>query len=192
MIARLFSYSNTPIDALLDSLVDGVEGEQHVSIFMPFNDCLPKQLLGNDNLAVGDCLTAGKLTVHILPFLTLENYDQLLWASDINFVRGEESWVRAIWAAKPFIWQPYLQTDNAHLVKLNAFLKLFYENHPMNQTITALHQSWSVNEFYEDFWQSYLLNLPVVAEQTKQQSAALMQQQDLVPKLLAFCDNLTK
>lgn len=188
----LFSYSNTPIDALLDSLVDGVEGEQHVSIFMPFNDCLPKQLLGNDNLAVGDCLTAGKLTVHILPFLTLENYDQLLWASDINFVRGEESWVRAIWAAKPFIWQPYLQTDNAHLVKLNAFLKLFYENHPMNQTITALHQSWSVNEFYEDFWQSYLLNLPVVAEQTKQQSAALMQQQDLVPKLLAFCDNLTK
>ncbi|MFW5432533.1 MAG: elongation factor P maturation arginine rhamnosyltransferase EarP [Methylophilaceae bacterium] len=185
----LFSYSNTPIDALLDALVNG---KRHVSIFMPFNDCLPKQLLGNDNLAVGDCLKVGKLTLHILPFLTLDNYDKLLWACDVNFVRGEESWVRALWAAKPFIWQPYLQTDNAHLVKLNAFLKIFYDHLALDQTIAALHQAWSVEEFYDAIWDAYLANLAEITEHTQQQSSALIQQEALVPKLMAFCANLAK
>jgi hypothetical protein len=29
------------------------------------------------------------------------DYDRLLWACDLNFVRGEDSWVRAQWAGKP-------------------------------------------------------------------------------------------
>ena len=185
----LFSYSNTPIDALLDSLV---ESKKHVSLFMPFNDCLPNQLLGNDNLAVGDCLTTEKVTIYILPFLTLKDYDKLLWTCDINFVRGEESWVRALWAAKPFIWQPYSQTDNAHLVKLNAFLKKFYDYLALDQAIAALHQAWSVEEFYDTIWQEYLSNLTEIADHTQQQSDVLMQQEALVPKLVAFCDNLIK
>ena len=185
----LFSYSNTPIDALLDTLV---EGERPVSMFMPFNDCLPTRLLGNENLAVGDCLTAGQLTLHILPFLTLDDYDKLLWACDINFVRGEESWVRALWAAKPFIWQPYLQTDNAHLVKLNAFLKTFYDDHALNQTITALHQSWSVEEFYDAIWQAYSAHLPEITTHTQQQSNVLIQQEALASKLVTFCGGLVK
>jgi len=183
----LFSYKKTPIDVLLATLA---ESEQRISIFMPFNDCLPERLLGNENLAAGDYLTAGNLTVHILPFLTLEDYDKLLWACDLNFVRGEESWIRAVWAAKPFIWQPYLQVDNAHLVKLNAFLKVFYDGFAHRQATAALHQAWSVNEFYPDIWHQYLPNLSAMAQHTKQESDALLQQASLVPKLVAFCDNL--
>lgn len=185
----LFSYKTTPIDKLLDTLA---ESEQSVAVFMPFNDCLPKQLLGNANLAAGDCLRAGNLTVHILPFLTLEDYDKLLWACDLNFVRGEESWVRAVWAGQPFIWQPYLQTDNAHLVKLNAFLKTYYNNHALDQVIAALHQAWSVDEFFPNIWHEYLVRLAEIKTHTKQQSDLFLQQESLAPKLVAFCANLAK
>ena len=33
-----------------------------------------------------------------LPWLTQPDYDRLLWSADLNFVRGEDSLVRAIWA----------------------------------------------------------------------------------------------
>jgi uncharacterized repeat protein (TIGR03837 family) len=46
----------------------------------------------------------------------------MLWASDLNCVRGEDSLVRALWAGQPFIWQIYPQDDGAHHDKLQAFL----------------------------------------------------------------------
>ena len=62
------------------------------------------------------------LSISYLPLLTQADYDHLLWACDLNFVRGEDSVVRALWAGKPFIWQIYPQHDGAHLAKLQAFL----------------------------------------------------------------------
>jgi uncharacterized repeat protein (TIGR03837 family) len=59
-----------------------------------------------------------------LPWLTQAGYDRLLWASDLNFVRGEDSWVRAHWAGRPFVWQAYPQDDGAHAAKIDAFLAL--------------------------------------------------------------------
>ena len=59
---------------------------------------------------------------HALPHLDQRGFDELLWASDLNFVRGEDSLVRALWAGKPFVWQIYPQHDDAHHAKLEAFL----------------------------------------------------------------------
>ncbi|WHZ12101.1 MAG: hypothetical protein OJF60_002542 [Burkholderiaceae bacterium] len=64
----------------------------------------------------------GALALHFLPALTQRDYDHLLWACDLNFVRGEDSLVRALWAGKPFVWQIYPQQDGAHGPKLDAFL----------------------------------------------------------------------
>ena len=50
------------------------------------------------------------------------DFDRLLWSSDFNLVRGEDSLVRAIWAGAPFVWQLYVQDDGAHGAKLDAFL----------------------------------------------------------------------
>jgi hypothetical protein len=44
--------------------------------------------------------------------------------ADLNFVRGEDSIVRAVWAGKPLIWQIYPQTEGTHLIKLEAWLKI--------------------------------------------------------------------
>jgi uncharacterized repeat protein (TIGR03837 family) len=49
-------------------------------------------------------------------------FDELLWACDLNFVRGEDSLVRALWAGRAFVWHIYPQDDQAHHAKLEAFL----------------------------------------------------------------------
>ena len=59
--------------------------------------------------------------------LTQGEFDIALQACDLNFARGEDSFVRAHWAAAsrwqvPFVWQPYRQDDNAHADKLNGWL----------------------------------------------------------------------
>jgi len=58
------------------------------------------------------------------PFVAQAQFDELLWGSDLNLVRGEDSLVRAIWAARPFLWQLYAQAQAAHLPKLDAWLAL--------------------------------------------------------------------
>jgi len=64
----------------------------------------------------------GALAIHWLPALAQPEFDHLLWTCDLNFVRGEDSLVRALWAGAPFVWQIYPQDDDAHHVKLDAFL----------------------------------------------------------------------
>lgn len=56
-----------------------------------------------------------------LPWLHPDDFDRLLWSADLNFVRGEDSLVRALWADQAFIWQAYAQTDDAHGPKVQAF-----------------------------------------------------------------------
>ena len=64
---------------------------------------------------------ARRLRIQALPWLTQTDYDPLLWSCDLNFVRGEDSLVRAIWARRPFVWQIYPQDDGVHATKLAAF-----------------------------------------------------------------------
>ena len=62
-----------------------------------------------------------------LPFLSQQSYDSLLCCCDFNLVRGEDSLVRAICAAKPFLWNAYLQENRYQRVKVDAFLKNFQQ-----------------------------------------------------------------
>jgi uncharacterized repeat protein (TIGR03837 family) len=71
-----------------------------------------------------EAVSGGRMRVSRIPFLPQTDFDRLLWSCDLNFVRGEDSWVRAIWAERPFMWQAYPQAESAHLPKLEAFLRL--------------------------------------------------------------------
>ena len=64
----------------------------------------------------------GQLSISYLPAVDQAQFDHLLWASDLNLVRGEDSLVRALWAGQPLVWQIYPQSDLAHHAKLYAFL----------------------------------------------------------------------
>lgn len=57
-----------------------------------------------------------------LSYTDQATFDEMLWACDLNFVRGEDSLVRALWAGQPFVWHIYPQDDLAHHAKLEAFL----------------------------------------------------------------------
>ncbi|MFV1921420.1 MAG: elongation factor P maturation arginine rhamnosyltransferase EarP [Methylotenera sp.] len=185
----LFSYQNAPVEQFLQTLA---KENRAVSVFMPISYGQSASLLGQDGLKVGDAITIGGLTLHLLPFLNQTDYDRLLWACDINFVRGEDSWIRAVWAGKPFIWQPYWQTDNAHLLKLNAFLDRFYGQPEFMKILLRIHEMWSTEQFQTEAWHEYLTNLPAIARLTQQQSNLLIQQKDLATNLVDFCANLAK
>ncbi len=94
---------------------------------------------------LGTPLARGALRAVTLPHLTQSDYDHLLWSCDLNFVRGEDSFVRAQWAAKPFVWQIYRQDDHAHAVKLAAFNALFLAGAPsaVADRVRAIHATWN-------------------------------------------------
>ena len=120
----------------------GVEasGEQLVSLFCYEPAALPDLLrhLEENVQPTRLLVTAGRATAAVqaqlrqhaparlaiswLPVLPQVDYDHLLWSCDFNFVRGEDSLVRALWAGRPFAWQIYPQQDDAHHTKLMAFL----------------------------------------------------------------------
>ena len=113
-LISLFCYESAAVSGLLDALGD-------------FG--APLRLLvteGQAKTAVQKALRARSeihsLEVSYLPTLSQTDFDQLLWACDLNFVRGEDSLVRAIWAGKPLVWHIYPQEDDAHHAKLDAFL----------------------------------------------------------------------
>jgi uncharacterized repeat protein (TIGR03837 family) len=63
------------------------------------------------------------LSIHEQASMPQPHYDELLKSCDLNFVRGEDSLVRALWAGRAFVWQIYPQNDGAHAAKLEAFLE---------------------------------------------------------------------
>ena len=92
-----------------------------------------------DIIAQGEQTPLPGVTLLRIPFLPQDEYDQLLWLCDLNFVRGEDSFVRAIWSRKPFLWQIYEQSDDIHLKKLQAWLALF----PGHEETKAMMRSWN-------------------------------------------------
>lgn len=77
--------------------------------------------------------------VHLLPKCSQPEFDEMLWASDLNLVRGEDSLVRALWAGQPFVWHIYPQDDHAHHAKLQAFLD--WLNAPAS--LRQAHAAWN-------------------------------------------------
>ena len=121
-LISLFCYEPPALEALMEQLA---------------NDATPTRLLVTPRRAAQAVLTLleeqnrlkplwnmhSQLSFSYFPLLTQRQFDELLWACDLNFVRGEDSMVRALWAGKPFVWQIYPQHDNAHHAKLEAFLE---------------------------------------------------------------------
>ena len=123
--------------------------------------------------------------VHYLPTGTQQQFDEMLWASDLNFVRGEDSLVRAIWAGKPFIWQIYPQDDNAHHAKLAAFLD--WLNAPAS--LRLAHAVWNGISAADDTLQWQAPDAAVLDAWSQCVQAArhrLLGQASLAQQLMAF------
>ena len=185
----LFCYPFAPVQQLLGVMA---QAAQPIHCYVSDSHIFAQvaHFFGLESIQAGQALVQQNLTLHVLPFLSQADYDKLLAVSDLNFVRGEDSWIRAIWAGKPFIWQPYIQDENAHMVKLNAFLDLFYANYDKKYLPCKAHEHWSAGQLPQDVFSEYVQYLPTIKSYTQQQSAQLASQPDLAAKLVVFCNNL--
>lgn len=132
--------------------------------------------------------TLGALTVRILPFVPQQDYDKLLWACDLNFVRGEDSFVRAQWAGKPFVWHIYPQDKNLHHVKLRAFLQRYS---PGLESVSAFSLAWNGAVAAPDWlalWSLLQADLPGIEQRAMDWERQMLANGDLISNLLDFVE----
>ena len=136
----LFGYENEALAGLFDAWASAA---QPVLCLVPEGRILPQagRYFGDAAPHAGGSYARGSLEVRVVPFVEQERYDELLWACDVNFVRGEDSCVRAQWAARPFVWHIYPQHDGVHMHKLRAFMELYCAGLPPDAA-QALHGLW--------------------------------------------------
>ncbi len=120
-VVSLFAYENPAIEALLAQWRDA---PTPVVLLVPEGRIsgAVARFFGVASFKAPALVERGNLRAHALPFVPQPAFDAMLWASDLNFVRGEDSFVRAQWARRPFVWHIYPQADAAHLPKLDAAL----------------------------------------------------------------------
>ena len=168
-LVSLFSYEPPALPQLLEQLSFG----NHKLLVTP----------GRSQLAVSNTLPLMRQSLEMINLYPTDqfHFDEMLWGSDLNFVRGEDSLVRALWAGQPFVWQIYPQFDNAHHAKLEAFLDWLQAPHSLRQ----FHRIWNGlepgrldigNHKTLADWQACVL----------QARKRLLSQTDLISQLLSF------
>jgi uncharacterized repeat protein (TIGR03837 family) len=138
------------------------------------------------------------------PFLPQVQYDLLLWACDVNFVRGEDSFVRAQWAARPFVWHVYPTADNAHYVKLAAFLARYTEGLERSHAaaVGGLWEAWNRRDDSPDSeairpgiaecWPAFIARREALQAHARAWCDRLAARPDLAAGLVDFADNILK
>ncbi|MGE4438071.1 elongation factor P maturation arginine rhamnosyltransferase EarP [Achromobacter sp.] len=177
----LFCYPGAPVDALARALAA---------------DTRPTLLLAPVGVAPGleaACALPGGPAVARLPFVAQPDFDRVLWCADLNFVRGEDSFVRAAWAARPLVWQIYPQAGNIHLEKLDAWLARYPAPAPAADLIRAWNQADAATAAEAALaaalepgpWQAW-------NQAARDWDAAQAARPDLAESLAVFCAELAK
>ncbi len=135
--------------------------------------------------ADGATIVSKTLSISYLPLLSQTDFDRLLWSCDMNFVRGEDSLARALWAGKPLVWHIYPQDDGAHHAKLEAFLNTL-EAPP---ALAQFHRLWNASAVSRDAHSTLpsLLQTPDLWRPAVQAlRTRLLQMDDLTTQLIRF------
>ncbi|MFJ5296997.1 elongation factor P maturation arginine rhamnosyltransferase EarP [Pseudomonas sp. NPDC088368] len=147
--------------------------------------------LGVEGLRAGALHVRDQLTIQVLPFVRQEDYDRLLWCCAFNVVRGEDSFVRAQWAGRPFIWHIYEQDDDAHWAKLDAFLELYLAglSDAAGQALTEVWRNWSAGQDMTHSWAALEKHRSELAAHAERWCLERALQDDLTTALVRFYRN---
>ncbi len=182
----LFCYDNAPVGPWLEALASAPEPVR----------CLVSP--GKPLSAVRACLSGdgpwqlGVARIEPAPFLSQADYDALLRRCAINIVRGEDSFVRAQLAGRPFVWHIYPQEDDAHLDKLTAFLDRYTAGlgTPAATAVRKLFLAWNTPvpaTTLTAAWDDFLQHLPAIDRHARQWQHHCMQLPELSARLVKFC-----
>jgi hypothetical protein len=130
LLISLFCYEPAALPLLLTELA----GTPHHLLVTP-----GRPLAAVAQALAGMPAQGPRLNWSALPYTDQNGFDEMLWACDLNFVRGEDSLVRALWAGQPFVWHIYPQEDHAHHAKLEAFLEWMQAP----ESLKRLHRVWN-------------------------------------------------
>jgi uncharacterized repeat protein (TIGR03837 family) len=192
LTVSLFCYPNPALPAMLDAWA---EGDEEVFCVVPEGVAQSDldRWTGGAVPHPGAPAVRGRLMLAVAPFVDQDAFDRRLWASDVNFVRGEDSLVRALWAAQPMVWHIYPQADDVHLVKLDALLTRFDAGLPaaVVQARRAFWQAWNSGEPADAAlaWPAFRAILPTLKAHAHARAATLARQTDLARGLVTFCEN---
>ena len=185
-LISLFAYENKALPSWLEALS---AAPQSTHLVVPESRILGdlRQWAGS-LLQAGSCLQRGSLTVQALPFLEQDEYDALLCCCDLNLVRGEDSFVRAQWAARPMLWQIYPQQQGAHWEKLQAFLALYQQG--LSAAALAaqaqLWHAWNAAEDMSEAWRQWLVCADELSTHACDWASRLSGETDLATALVQF------
>lgn len=181
----LFSYDNPAAAGLFRAWS---AGDRPVCCLVPQGSAA--STLGRD-APLGRVHRAGRLEVWQVPFLDQTRYDELLWACGLNFVRGEDSFVRAQYAARPLVWQIYPQAEEAHWAKLEAWQALYAaELAPdAGRAWASLLHAWNRQkpEAVEAAWPAVEAALTPLTLHARAWAGRLLAVPDLCTRLVSFC-----
>lgn len=186
-LISLFAYENPALGSWLDVLASD---SRATHLLVPEGRILGdlQRWLGVEGLQAGALERRGALTVQVMPFVRQEDYDRLLWSCEFNVVRGEDSFVRAQWAGRPFVWHIYEQDDDAHWAKLDAFLALYLKGLPDTAAtaLTGFWHRWNAGEDLGLHWQAMSEHAPLLREHAENWCLEQASQADLVEALVQF------
>jgi len=191
--ASLFCYGN---NSALRLFTGWAKGATPVTCLIPEGVATTQisAFFGAPHPEEGNLFKKGSLIVRVLPFLEQDNYDKLLWACDFNFVRGEDSFVRAQWAARPMAWQIYPQESGAHWPKLKAFLSRYCFDLPQSTAavLTTFFEAWNRGEAGVPDWESLWRHRATLEKHVQEWANRLIKKVDLTTNLVNFCNNKLK
>ena len=191
--ASLFCYGN---NSALSLFTGWAKGATPVTCLIPEGVATTQisAFFGAPHPEEGNLFKKGSLIVRVLPFLEQDNYDKLLWACDFNFVRGEDSFVRAQWAARPMAWQIYPQESGAHWPKLKAFLSRYCFDLPQSTAavLTTFFEAWNRGEAGVPDWESLWRHRATLEKHVQEWANRLIKKVDLTTNLVNFCNNKLK
>ena len=185
----LFGYPNAAVGELIRAIS---ESAISVTCTIPSGALAAsvKRIHGDETNLSASC------SIKTIPFVPQRAFDSLLWKHDVLFVRGEDSFVRAQWAAKPFIWQIYPQSESTHWAKLNAFLALYCDglDDATAAALQELWRSWNAEDHVAvgAAWGGFVRYLPQLRTHALAWSKKLAQMPDLAANLLSFYQKTTK
>lgn len=186
-LISLFAYENTAIPGWLDALAAATQTTQ---LLVPEGRVLGDvaRWLGMSDLSAGMQHQRGSLHIAVLPFMTQNQYDQLLWSCDFNAVRGEESFIRAQWAGRPLVWHIYPQEEDAHWDKLNAFFELYARDLAPAATnaLRAFWRAWNDGTGSGEAWRAMQEHQAALRSHAERWTHKQVANGDLAGKLVFF------
>ena len=192
----LFAYENPALPALLDTWT---ADPRPVTCLVPEGRIVPQVAKWSSARALrpGESCRRGSLQLHVLPFLDQDAYDNLLWACDLNFVRGEDSCVRAQWAARPLVWQAYPQSDAAHWAKTDALLAHYTEGLATEaaRAVSSMWRHWNGMRGADDMaasWAAWRVQQVAIEAHAAGWCDRLARAGRLTGKLVEFVENKLK